>query len=63
MSLLWYVKVNTLGTPCEENLDQAYNPFTLIIMLSFYILFLIPLFLIHSHKLFSCQRLKSDDQN
>ena len=27
MSLLQCVKVNTLGTPCEENLDQAYNSF------------------------------------
>jgi len=27
VSLLWCVKVNTLGTPCEEDLDQAYHPF------------------------------------
>ena len=55
VSLLWCVKVDTLGTPCEEDLDQAYNNFILIIMLSFYILFLIPLFLIYSHTLFSMQ--------
>jgi len=27
VSLLWYVKVDTLGIPCEEDLDQAYYPF------------------------------------
>jgi len=55
VSLLWYVKVDTLGTLCEKDLDRAYYPFILIIMLSFYILFLIPLSLIHLYKLFSMQ--------
>jgi len=27
VSLLWCVKVDTLGTLCKENLDWAYNPF------------------------------------
>jgi len=27
VSLLWCVKVDTLGTLCEEDLNQAYNPF------------------------------------
>ena len=26
VSLLWCIKVDTLGTPYKENLDQAYNP-------------------------------------
>jgi len=58
VSLLWCVKVDTLGTLCKKDLDQAYHPcnnFILIIVLSFYILFLIPSFLIHPHKLFSMQ--------
>jgi len=58
VSLLWCVKVDTLGTLCKKDLDRAYHPcnnFILIIVLSFYILFLIPSFLIHPHKLFSMQ--------
>jgi len=27
VSLLWCVKVDTLGTPYKEDLDQAYNSF------------------------------------
>jgi len=27
VSLLWCVKLNTLGTLCKKNLDRAYNPF------------------------------------
>ena len=27
VSLLWCVKVNTLGIPCKEDLDRAYYPF------------------------------------
>jgi len=27
VSLLQCVKVDTLGIPCEEDLDRAYNPF------------------------------------
>ena len=27
VSLLWCVKVDTSGTPCEEDLDRAYYPF------------------------------------
>ena len=27
VSLLWRVKVDTLEILCEEDLDQAYNPF------------------------------------
>jgi len=27
VSLLWYVKVDTLGLPCKENLDWTYYHF------------------------------------
>jgi len=58
VSLLWYVKVDTLETLCKENLDWAYNPFKHF-YLNYYTKFLYSLFntlfLIHSHKLFSMQ--------
>ena len=58
VSLLQCVKVDTLGTLCEENLDRAYNPFKQF-YLNYHAKFLYSLFnifiLIHPHKLFSIQ--------
>ena len=43
VSLLQCVKVDTLGTPYEENLDRAYNPFEHF-YLNYYTNFLYSLF-------------------
>ena len=43
VSLLWYVKVNTLGTLYEEDLDRAYYPFEQF-YLNYYTKFLYSLF-------------------
>jgi len=51
VSLLWCVKVDTLGTPCEEDLDQAYNSFEHF-YLNYYAKFLYSLFNIFILDLF-----------
>jgi len=43
VSLLQCVKVDTLGTLCEKNLNQAYNPFEYF-YLNYYTKFLYSLF-------------------
>ena len=58
VSLLQCVKADSLGTSYKEDLDRAYHLFKQFYLnyhTKFLYFFLIPLFLIHLHKLFSMQ--------